>query len=65
MASRFFKSLNSHEIIKKDFSIDHLHEAKDLEGLIETRRNKLEDIENEIKMAESRLNDRKNENMEN
>jgi len=42
-----------------------LQEVKDLEGLIEARRNKLEEVENEIKFAEGRLHEIKNENMEN
>lgn len=62
---RMYDSNDYDTHIKKDFSIDHLHEAKDLEGLIQARRDKLEDVENEIKIAEGRLNEIKNENMEN
>jgi len=51
--------------VKKDFSLDHLHEANDLEGLIQARRNKLDDVESEIKQAENRLNEIKSENLDN
>lgn len=48
----------------KDFSLERLHEAKDLEALIHARKLKLEEVESEIKLAESRFLQIRNRNME-
>jgi len=48
----------------KDFSLEHLHEARDLEALIHARKLKLEELESEIKLVEFKLEKLRNKNQE-
>jgi len=48
----------------KDFSLERLHEARDLEALIHARKLKLEELESEIKLVEFKLEKLRHKNQE-